>query len=73
MAVRKNIGGLASSIRQGMKASYYSIPSFMKDPSLFNVYYSSGDWFNTETYKDAFMMGIHRWGDTRKKVYRSKS
>jgi hypothetical protein len=68
MAVRRNIGGISKAIGKGIKAAYYSIPSFVKDPTLYSTYYNAGNWSNTDTFPDAFIIGIHKWGDTTKKV-----
>jgi hypothetical protein len=68
MVVRRNIGKLIGAIEKGVKASYYAQPSASVDPTLYAMSYNMGDWTHTDTFPDAFIFGIHKWGDTTRKV-----
>lgn len=68
MAVRSDIGMIGNAIERGIKADSRVDYGPVRDPNLAYSRPVTADFTRKPTRPYAFIMGIHRWGDTNNKV-----
>ena len=68
MAVRNNIGKIANALRAGIKANQNTNYGPVTDFSSDLIEHSVGDWYLADIKPKAFLMSLHKWGDTFYKV-----